>query len=299
MTPATPDLSVVVPSVNGAGDLLGCLAALRRQEGADVEVLVPERCGEAVRAAVRARFPEVVLLPVPPDTSIPRMRALAFAAAHSDSVAVIEDHVLVPADWAAHMVRARTEGHQVVGGWVQNAATERIVDRAAYLCEYGHFLRPPASGPVDGVTGNNVVYERSLLERYREIPAAGRWEDRLHEAMRRDGVRLVSRPEIRVAHRKHYTVAEYAAQRFLYSRAYAGMRALDLPGWRRAGYRLATWLLFPVLLRRIVANGWAHPETRRDLVLSLPLLVVFCLSWTLGEIVGAWLGAGDSLQRVR
>ena len=131
-----PDLSVVVPAVNGRNILLDTLDALARQKGSvRLEVLVPERSGDDVRSAVAEYFPYVVMLPVDSLTPIPTMRRLAFERASGPVIAVIEDHVIVPPDWARSLVDTVDEEHPVVGGWVYNAATDRLVDRAAYLCE--------------------------------------------------------------------------------------------------------------------------------------------------------------------
>jgi hypothetical protein len=297
---ARPDLSVVVPSVNGTGALMDCLDALHRQTGeANLEILVPERCGESVRTEVRSRYPDVRILPVLAGTPIPEMRRVAFEAASAGSVAVIEDHVLVPADWARSMVAARQAGHRVVGGAVVNGATARLVDRAAFLCEYGHMLNPQPPGPATWLTGNNVVYDRTLLDEHRDVLAEGRWEDRLHETFREHGVMLESRPDIQVIHKMHYTVSEYAGQRFLYSRAWAGMRARTAALTARALMLAKSVVLPPVLLLRIVNHGWSRREWRIDVLRSLPLLIVFTCTWAAGEAVGWMLGAGDAPGRVR
>ena len=90
-------LSVVVPSVNGWGDLEGCLQALEGQRtDADLDVLVVDRIGDGIREQVRQRFPRVTVIPAPSGTTIPDLRAMAFERARADSVAVIEDHVVVP-----------------------------------------------------------------------------------------------------------------------------------------------------------------------------------------------------------
>jgi hypothetical protein len=92
-------------------------------------------------------------------------------------VAVIEDHVIVPEGWAAQLLAAQARGEEVVGGSVDNAATARLVDWAAFLCEYSQLLPPLPEGPVPGLTGNNTVYRRSLLEKHRDTTRAGRWEN--------------------------------------------------------------------------------------------------------------------------
>jgi hypothetical protein len=151
---ATVELSVVVPSVNGWSDLEGCLNALAAQrDGVELEVLVPDRCGEPLRSKLRSAFPWVRLIEAPVGTTIPTLRSLAFAQARGDSVAVIEDHVLVPRGWARRLLNQQKSGEDVVGGAVENAATDRLVDWAAFLCEYSHLLPPLPEGPCPAFRG--------------------------------------------------------------------------------------------------------------------------------------------------
>jgi hypothetical protein len=294
-------LSVVVPSVNRFETLSRTLAALEAQEGGvALEVVVPERTGATTRSQVRRRFPRAIVIPVEPGTPIPAMRRVAFEASSAPVVAVIEDHVIVPPDWAARLRGAVSEEQPIVGGWVRNAATDRLIDRAAYLCEYGHMLSPLPSGPAEWLTGNNVAYHRSVLQRFGDVIDEDRWENRLHDAAREAGVPLQRRTDIEVGHAMHYQSAvEYAAQRFLYSRAYAGMRLAGVGRARSLIYGLAAMALPPILLARIVKNGWGMPEARADLAKSLPMLSLFVVAWALGEVVGAWVGPGDALGRVR
>lgn len=292
------ELSVVVPSVNTQQDLFDCLVALESQTGATFEILVVDRLGESVRAAVRERHPRVRLIGVPNGTTIPQMRAIAFAEARGRCVAVIEDHVIVPSGWARRLLDAQAASRAVVGGSVENAATERLVDWAAFLCEYSHCIPPLPAGPADWLTGNNVVYPRELLERHRSVIEEGKWENHLHDALKRDGIPLICHPEIAVGHKKHYTVGEYLSQRYLYARSYAGARVTGQPLSRRAAYGLAAFALPPLLFYRTLARVVSKRRHRTELVRSIPLLALFVTSWALGEVVGYWAGPGDSLGKV-
>jgi glycosyltransferase involved in cell wall biosynthesis len=292
------ELSVVVPSVNGPADLVGCLEALEAQADARLEILVVDRIGESVRQIVRSRFPHVRLIGVPQGTTIPQMRAIAFAEARAESVAVIEDHVIVPGDWARRLLDAQTRTRAVVGGSVENAATERLVDWAAFLCEYSHCIPPLPAGPVEWLTGNNVVYPRAVLQRHRAVIEEGKWENHLHEALKRDGVSLVCVPEIAVGHKKHYTIREYLSQRYLYARSYAGARVAGQPMPKRVAYGIAAIALPPLLFYRTLTRVVSKGRHRAELVRSLPLLALFVTSWALGEVVGYWAGPGDSLGKV-
>ncbi len=292
------ELSVVVPAVNTLDDLIGCLTALETQSDVQLEILVVDRLGGEVRTEIARRFPRARIVPVPRGTTIPRMRELAFDAATGDAVAVIEDHVIVPAGWARALLNARRETGAVIGGSIDNAARSSVVDWAAFLCEYSHCITPLPAGPTDSLPGNNVIYDRALLQRYRDTIAAGRWENHLHDAMHRDGVPMILRPEIGVGHKKHYTVGEYLSQRFLYARSYAGERVRGMPLAKRLSFGAAAFALPPLLMYRTVTRVLAKRRYRMQLVLSIPLLVLFIASWTAGEIVGYWAGPSDSLSRV-
>jgi len=295
-----PELSVIVPSVNEVDDLVDCLAALETQRAdVDLEVLVIDRLGEHVRHTARVRAPWARVIAVPPDTPIPRMRARGFEEATGEAIAVIEDHVMVPPGWARAMLDALAEGHGVVGGSVENAATGTLIDWAAFLCEYSHCLPPIPAGPAEWLTGNNVVYARAVIERHRDVLAEGRWEDRLHEAIRSDGTALICRPEIVVGHKKHYSFGEYFSQRYLFARAFAGARVAGAPLDTRLAYAAGALALPPVLFYRTISRILAKRKHTEWLWRSIPLLLAFVTSWGFGEFVGYLRGPGDALARVR
>lgn len=296
----TPALSVVVPFVNGSDDLAGVLSALDAQrDDVLLEALVVSRQPSDLSRGPVEPHPWARVIQVGPDSTIPEMRAIAFRSATADSVAVIEDHVRVPPGWARALLAAQSSESPVVGGGVENSATERLVDWAAFLCEYSHCLPPIPAGRVDWLTGNNVVYPRSLLDQYRGVVESGAWENRLHDAFRRDGIPLTCHPEIVVGHKMHYTIGLYVSQRYLYSRSYAGARSGDLGLVKRCMHGIACALLPPVLMARIVARVFPKKTYRAQLAKSLPLLMLFVVAWAAGEFVGYVFGAGRSLSQVR
>lgn len=291
-------ISVVIPSVNGWHDLGDCLDAVLSQSGdVDVEVLVVDRVGEEVRKRLVDES-RVRLIEAAPGTTIPDLRATAFELATGAIVGVIEDHVIVPPDWAERMLREHAAGSLVVGGSVDNAARENIVEWASFLCEYSHCLTPP-SGFAEWLTGNNVTYRRQLLEEYEGVISEGGWENRLHDALRVDGIPLLSNPEIEVGHKKHFGFFEYLSQRYLYSRSYAGAMVAGTGVGGRLFRVALSAALPPVLGWRIVSNIWQSGRYRGKLVASLPMISAFVVSWAIGEAVGSAFGAGDALGRVR
>ena len=236
-----PDLTVVIPSVNGLTDLRGCLEAIERMRGSlQLEVLVVDRLGGEVPETVRKLFPNVTVVPAPKHETIPQMRERAFGFANGRAVAVIEDHVIVPVTWGRQLLDALADGHDVVGGLIENAATERLLDWATFLCEYSGCLPPRPVGRAEWLPGNNVVYRRSVLEKYRAVIAEGRWESRLHEAIKEGGTILWCQPDLLVGHKKHFGFFEYISQRYLYARSYTGAIGKGAPLVKRLAYGVAT-----------------------------------------------------------
>jgi len=294
-----PSISVIVPSVNGLDDLIGCLAALEAQRAdTELEALVIDRLGESVRSEVRAKFPWARVIEVDAGTTIPHMRALGVDAAEAPVIGVIEDHVLVRPGWALQMLKAVEDGAHIVGGSVENGATDTVCDWASFLCEYSHCLPPLPAGEVDWLTGNNVVYTRTLLDEHRAILDEHKWENRLHDAIRDSGTPLVCHPEIVVDHKKHFTLGEYLYLRYQYSRSYAGARIDGQPLSKRMFYAAASLALPPVLFYRTFSRIREKGRHTEWLGKSVPYLAVFVVAWALGEMVGYLAGAGDSLAKV-
>lgn len=293
------DLSVIIPVVNDLSDLIGCLDALKANKDAKLEIIVIDRTGERLRWTVERDYPEVVLIRVPPVATIPEMRALAIGRATAPAVAIIEDHVIVPDDWARRMLDALAEGHDVVGGAVKNAATETLMDWAAFLCEYSSVLPPLPAGPSTWLPGNNVIYRREVLTRFSTVLAEHKWENRLHDAMRAEGIELIMRPDIVVGHKMHYTFSLYLSQRFLYSRSYAGARVADAPLAQRIKMGILGFALPPVIFIRTMKRIRAKNYHVDKLMKSLPHQVAFSIAWGAGEIVGYFFGPGNSLSKVR
>ena len=294
------ELTVVVPSVNGLHDLIPCLEALEHvRASVRMEVLVVNRLGPDVTQVVQRDFPGARVIDVPLGTTIPEMRHRAFAEALADAVAVIEDHVIVPPEWGTRLLAGLAAGHDVVGGPIDNAATERLLDWSTFLCEYSACLPPLPEGPAEWLPGNNIVYRKALLDRFRAVTAEGRWENRLHDAMKADGITLWCDAGLIVGHKKHFGYGEYLSQRFLYSRSYAGARVAGAPLPRRIAYGAAAFALPPLLLMRTLRliTGKGVPKSR--VVATLPFIMTYVMSWGVGEITGYWFGAGNSLAKVR
>lgn len=298
---AVPDLSVVIASVNGLPYPLATLEALAGQEGdLDVEVILADCTGPSTVAAVREHFPGVRVLAYDERRSVPWLRAAGLREARGRLVAVTEDHCVPRPDWCRQIVDAhRRTGWAAVGGGVENDSTDRAVDWAVFFCEYHQHMSPVPFGPSDFIPGMNVAYDMAVLEPMRGVFEEGLWENFLHDRLRAEGHVLGMDPSIVVGHRKHFTVPMFLDERFNYSRSFAGMRVAGASPATRLAWAAASLLLPGLLVTRLTRNVLRRRRHVGWYVRAFPLVVLFSVAWSLGELAGYLTGPGDSLLRVR
>ena len=159
-------------------------------------------------------------------------------------------------------------------------------------------MEPLPSGNVDDLTGMNVSYDRHALAAIADLLAEGRWESDLHPRLRERGFRFWSAPGAVIEHAKDFGFLEFASQRYHYSRSFAGTRSAA-HGVRRLVFALGTPLLIPLLSWRIIRNVRSRPGYGPAFRRAAPLVLVYTVIWTFGELVGYTFGGGRSILKVR
>jgi glycosyltransferase involved in cell wall biosynthesis len=293
----TPELSVVIASVNGLPYVEHCLASLA-EHAPKAEVIVADSTDAETRQVLADRWPSVKLLSFDRARTIPELRAEGIWAATSTYVAVIEDHCLVTDTWAPGLIHAHRRGKPVVGGPVRNVEL-RIRDWAAFLFEYSGYMEPLAGGARTDLTGMNVSYDSAAIAAIDDLLRQGKWEGWLHGRLVGRGFELYCAPEAVIEHAKDFGIREFCSQRFHYARAHAAMRNEELGHAKRVVYVLGSPLIAPLLLWRIGRNVFGRAAHRREFVLALPLLVLYCSVTAVGEALGYLFGDRGSLLKVR
>ena len=299
-----PLFSVLIGRVSTEdGDrILETLVSLRAQDGGlPHEVIVVDRLHDAVSDAIRLRFPEVRLLRCDAGLSLPRMRAQALAVAQGSLILVTEDHCVPPASWLLdfHQLAREQPDAAVIAGCVENGVTERALDWATFLCEYAAFSPPIVEGYGGALAGMNVMYRRrALADCPPELLTKGFWETTLHPWLAERGEKLLASNRIRIFHCKRFSWRLFAAQRYVYSRYYAGIRfprERKLLRWTAA---LATPVLPVLLTWRLFRAAQQKPSLAGHAKRALPYLFGFFVIWAVGEAVGYLRGPGNALEAI-
>ncbi|HEX8968676.1 MAG TPA: glycosyltransferase [Chloroflexota bacterium] len=295
-----PRLSVVIASVNGPEYLDACLSALARQRGSvSSEIVVADSYGPSTAEMLAQKYPYVRLYPFAERLTIPELRAAAIAQSRGELIVMTEDHCVPAEDWYERIVSAHQQhAHMAIGGAIENMAVERMLDWAAFLCEYSNFVRPLPAGVAQDIPGPNVAYKRAALDHMQDLLDEGRWETFLHARLEERGFELYLDPSVVVYHRKFFSLGEFLSQRYHYGRGFAGMRVQGAPVSRKAIFALGSPILPPVILWRLATRLFGRRRHRLIFLRALPLLALFTVSWSVGELVGYVLGPGDSLKKV-
>ena len=298
----SPELSVVIASVNGYGYIAECLRALERQRGRGrAEVIVVEASGNGAAERIARDFPWATVVPAAAPRPIPELRSVGIRRARAGIVVTTEDHCVFAEDWFDQILHAHeAHPHAAIGGAVENASRARLVDWAAYLCEYGSFMLPFAAGASAALPGPNVSYRRSVLEQAAgDLLARGVWENVIHDRLRARGEQLWLEPSIVVYHKKTFAFWEFLTQRYYFGRSYAATRVQEAPWSRRAFFVAVSLLLPPLFLWRYLRNVLVRRRFVRELLLAIPLLAIFAAAWSVGEFFGYAFGDGGASRRVK
>jgi len=294
-----PVVSVVIASIVGPPFIDDCLASVFAQKNAPpFEVIVVDCRGPENVARLRQRFSEVCFVELDHRETVPHLRRIGAEQARGAIVAIIEEHCLAGENWLATLASAFSPGYAAVGGPVDFRPDGRLRDWITYFIEYSSYLPPWTHGDTYNVGSANAAYRKEILDANASLLSEGYWEAALHPKLFAQGAKFRGVPGMVVYHRGPFDYFYYVRQRYLFSRAFAGVRRATLSAGKRAVYLLTAPAIPFVLLARIGSRVFArgcHPD---KFLLSLPLLIPAMTSYVFGEWMGYAFGPGKALIEV-
>jgi hypothetical protein len=295
---AAPRISVVVASKVGKPFIDFCLHSLDAK-AVGAEVIVVAAGPRDYVATLRADYPWARVIHSADITQVPALRRLGVQAARGAFVAIIEEHCSAAPDWLSHAIRGLESGrYGAVGGPVGDHGYRRLRDWVVYFLEYHGALPPAVGGETDNLNEANIAYRRSLLLEHVDLLDDGYWPMTLHPTLLAKGVKMLSTPDMVVHHRGPFDFVYYLGQRFLFSRAYAGVRAQKQPVWRRLAYIVLAPLVPFMMLARIARLVLRKGQRIPQFVATLPLLSIALVVMVAGEWLGCVAGPGQALAKV-
>jgi glycosyltransferase involved in cell wall biosynthesis len=293
-------LSVIVACSHSRRDLDPVLSSLRSQEGgATFEIIVADGSGDSAVDHAKLEKEGAVMLRFPQGTPLPALWGAGIRQSHGALIAITDDCSIPDKRWVASILTAHESSDLVVGGAVDPSPQRRLVDWAAYFCEYGQFMLPLPGGDVSELPGNNIAFKRVALGRGTEFVERGFWKTYWCRALQREGVQLRSVPDIVVYDRKSYRLLPFLVRRYHHGRCFAGMRTPRASRTMRVLYGLGTPLLPLLFMQRIAGPIMQKQRYLPQFILSLPISILAVVSWSWGEFCGYLVGPGRSCEWIR
>ena len=150
------------------------------------------------------------------------------AAAKGDVVALTEDHCIVAAEWLEQLLLAQQKRPDVVGGPMDNAQRERMIDWAAYFADYGFFEQEDSKRPNGpSLTCANVAYSNRVVDDVIAWSRQGEWENVIHARLNARGCAVQFLRTALVYQNKNYSFWDFCCDRFVHGRDFARRRLVD------------------------------------------------------------------------
>ncbi len=292
-----PALSVVIATTQPWPEARAVLDSLHDQVTDDGAEVVLAHRGDGFPDDAAGHYPRVRPI-VQPGASASELRGAALGTLTGDVVAVTEDHCVVAADWIEAVLRAHREHPDaaVIGGAVENGATDGAMDWAAYFVGNAYAMAPLREG--DGLAGQaNVSYKRWALPE--TLPPSGfhELEHNLELAARGAETRVDHR--MVVWHDQSLGFRGTLAIHFNAARASAGIQAAKMTRAQRLGRALATPARHAGAVSLRLRAVWRKRRLRWRMLAVAPAILLVASSAGAGKCVGFLAGPSDSAGRIR
>lgn len=291
-----PQLSVVIASHNARSSILECLAVVEKQrEGRDVEILIVDNSKDGTADIAHRQFPDLNIVHASNQSLIPELWETGIRQCAGDIIALTSAHFIPASNWMDEILKAHQSPYAGIGGAIENDPAGGWVDWAVYFCRYSLYMLPFPEHTVQDFAADNASYKRWALDRCRHIRQRGFWEVFVHAELRKQNLELWLTPAIVVYHKKSFDLSRFLKQRFQHGKKFGGRRAKNFTIVQRLIYILVSPLIPFVLLSRIMRQVWKKRRHGSKFLLSLPVLILFLLSWSAGELSG-YLGATENQE---
>ncbi len=296
---ADPPISLTVSTIQGWPEVEAALATLRASaEAAGGEVIVADGSGNAAPPA--SALGPVVRWLSHPGESIFQLRYRTYRAARGPIIAVTEDHVHVPADWAQRYLAAHAANPEAaaIGGSVLNGATDSAMDWASFLIVQAPVVAPIKSGPAKRLSGAvNVSYKRAALEGVSTWNGLGAI-DALHQReLGAQGAVLLNDDSIRVSHVQSLGFVGTTLINFHAGRTISGFRRQRMNLVHVARIIGAPFVPIARYVKTVVVlapKGYGRIVSR-----CTPAILWLLFAQGLGQFIGYLAGEGDSPRKVQ
>ncbi len=282
----SPELSIVVASVQSAGWVAGCIEAIGAScVGIDVQIVVVEAGNDVETRRVVATTPGATLISLEKDALTPRLWSEGIAVSTGNVIALTTAQFRVSREWATSAIRSLETGASAVGGPLTLSSAASSLDAAVFFLRYSAFIDGTSDGDVKDIAGDNAAYRRDCIPDQSWDRASGFWELDVNRAILNEGGSIVWNGNMSAQFQTSYPLQPLLQHRFEHGRLFGQSRVHR--GERAAAIALKAPLVPALLMGRIAKRVAARRDYRIRFAAALPLIFVLATAWAAGEAKGA------------
>jgi glycosyltransferase involved in cell wall biosynthesis len=285
-----PRLSVIMSVYNARETIERCLSALEDQlDDARDEIIVADSSSDGTSGLIARRFPRATLYTFPERKYPGEARNFAIARSRGEILAFLDADTIPALDWAEQIIAAHAEADPVVGGLLDIANPESMVSWAHYFCEFSQWMVGTPAGETSEIPTACLSLKRWVFDQHGPFLEGTLSEDTAFNwRLAEGGVPRRIVPSIRVGHINFDRLRPFLRKQIIHGRFFARVRTRE-QGFsrpRRFLYAVGSPLLPFLLTYRILRRVRARRTYGRELARALPLVLLGCAGWAVGEMLG-------------
>ncbi len=286
-----PAISVIIAAYNARDTIRSCLVSLASQSLlSSLEVLVVDSSIDGTADIVARDFPWVRLIRLPKRAYCGEARNNGRAWSRGRIIAQIDADCTARENWAEEILKAhKTNAALAIGGAIANRNPQNLVAWAAYFTEFSSWMPGSPEGARTDIAGANISYKREAFDQFGPFIDGTYCSDtEFHWRLAQKGLFPHFSPAIQVSHQSIASWSHFLWHEFHHGRSFARVRtaARCFTGLRRTFYALSFFLIAVKLLLHISMRNIQNAVYRKHFLISLPLITLGVLAWSLGEASG-------------
>ena len=251
----------------------------------DAEIIVVDNSGDRTLDLAHGKFPGVKLISSQARW-IPQLWEEGIQQSCGEVIALTTAHCVPQKDWIGQIHKAHKNPYAGIGGAIENDGSGGIVEWAIYFLRYSRHMLPFLPEIVAEIAADNASYKRKFLDCCQGVRRNGFWEPVVHAELRRAGQKIWRTPAIVVTHKKSFGLFRFLQQRFWHGRQFGSGRSANLTKSGRMVHVILSPLIPGAYLSRIIQEIGSKRKHLKQFFFSLPILLLFLGSWSLGECSG-------------
>src|SRR4051812_22093990 len=162
-----PVLTVILTAGNDRGRFQQTLRSILDQDIIEqILIVIYDRAYQPVRDLPEFDHPNVSYQPVERHSTLGQLQQQSVFSGKTEFIAFIEEHVLVPTNWARESLHAHSRGYAGATGVFIPGNPQYYWARIGFLITYGQYIFPRDDGESTNIPADNGSFVRSKLLKF-------------------------------------------------------------------------------------------------------------------------------------